>query len=424
MAKGFYLVQGDKTTCGGRIIEGATDHTIFGKAAAREKDRVLCGKHSGTFLIAGGIVNDTIHGRRMAGTLDSESTCPCKAKFIPSMLQDTYEKASKGSALASEYPSSNPVARPLPAYLTGEKAPSGFTPDYPVLINTRSFPDNNVRKILADNNSIYMLLTLKEATDVVDAWDHTKKAWVDITSSPVGNTTKLYATNIYDVMSLSKVIYKLGEIGITATIYVNHKGTELVKISGYAGVRKILNAPVFSTKNPKIIEVGIGKYGLKNSIKQGAIIGFIYVSVVDTIDFILNDETSLARFIGGLATDLVKVGLSSAVVMAVGTFFVSSFIVLNLAVVVMAGIATAYALNLLDDKLGVTNKLVNIISPYIESAQQEFAEKSREISNDILDLGAMYVAGALAEGKEVVTSEVKKYIKKSIDNIIPRRLDL
>jgi uncharacterized Zn-binding protein involved in type VI secretion len=424
MAKGFYLVQGDKTTCGGRIIEGATDHTIFGKAAAREKDRVLCGKHPGTFLIAGGIINDTIHGRRMAGTLDSESTCPCKAKFIPSMLQDTYEKASKGSAAASESSASNPVARPLPAYLTGEKVPSGFVPDYPVLINTRSFPDNYVRKILADNNSIYMLLTLEEATDVVDAWDHTKKAWVDITSSHVGNATKLYATNIYDVMSLSKVIYKLGEIGITATIYVNHKGTELVKISGYAGVRKILNAPVFSTKNPKIIEVGIGKYGLKNSIKQGAIVGFIYVSVVDTIDFILNDKTSLARFIGGLATDLVKVGLSSAVVMAVGTVFVSSFIVLNLAVVVMAGIATAYVLNLLDDELGVTNKLVNIISPYIESAQQEFAEKSREISNDILDLGAMYVAGALAEGKEVVTSEVKKYIKKSIDNIIPRRLDL
>ncbi|MEA5103945.1 polymorphic toxin type 44 domain-containing protein [Pantoea sp. S18] len=101
MSIGFYLVQGDKTTCGGRIIEGATDHTIFGKAAAREKDRVLCGKHPGTFLIAGGIVNDTIHGRRMAGTLDSESTCPCKAKFIPSMLQDTYEKGGEASESSS-----------------------------------------------------------------------------------------------------------------------------------------------------------------------------------------------------------------------------------------------------------------------------------------------------------------------------------
>lgn len=424
MATGFYLVQGDKTTCGGQIIEGAADHTIFGKAAAREKDRVICGKHPGTFLIAGGIVNDTIHGRRMAGTLDSESTCPCKAKFIPSMLQDTYEKASGGSGAASESSTSNPVARPLPAYLTGEKAPSGFVPDYPVLINTRSFPDNNVRQILADNNNIYMLLTLEEATEVVGAWDYTKKTWVDITSDPAGNVIKLYATNIYDVMSLAKVIYKLGEIGITATIYVNHKGTELVKISGYAGVRKTLNAPVFSTKNPKIIEVGIGKYGLKNAIKQGAIIGFFYVSVVDTIDFILNDETSLARFIGGLATDLVKVGLSSAVVMAVGTIFVSSFIVLNLAVVVFVGFVSAAYLNRLDNMFGITDKIVETISIHIESAQQEFAEKSRELTNDILDLGAMYVAGALAEGKEVVTSEVKKYVRESIRNVIPRRFDL
>ncbi len=340
------------------------------------------------------------------------------------MLQDTYEKASKDSAAASESSASNPVARPLPAYLTGEKAPSGFVPDYPLLINTRSFPDNYVRKILADNNNIYMLLTLEEATEVVGAWDYTEKIWVDITSSPVGNTTKLYATNIYDVMSLSKVIYKLGEIGITATIYVNHKGTELVKISGYAGVRQILNAPVFSTKNPKIIEVGIGKYGLKNSIKQGAIIGFIYVSVVDTIDFILNDETSLARFIGGLATDFVKVGLSSAVVMVVGTIFVSSFIVLNLAVVVFVGFISAAYLNRLDNMFGITDKLVDTISIYIESAQQEFAEKARKLSNDVLDLGAMYIAGALAEGKEVVTSEVKKYVRESIRNVIPRRFDL
>ncbi|MEJ8690015.1 PAAR domain-containing protein, partial [Klebsiella pneumoniae] len=26
-AKGFYLVQGDRTTCGGRITTGAEDHT-------------------------------------------------------------------------------------------------------------------------------------------------------------------------------------------------------------------------------------------------------------------------------------------------------------------------------------------------------------------------------------------------------------
>lgn len=92
-AEGFYLVQGDKTTCGGKITTGAEDHTLFDKPVAREQDSVTCGKHAGLFRIAGGIDNDTIHDRRMAGTLDSYSACPCKAKFIPSMMDDTYEKS-------------------------------------------------------------------------------------------------------------------------------------------------------------------------------------------------------------------------------------------------------------------------------------------------------------------------------------------
>lgn len=101
MAKGYYLVQGDNTTCGGRIIEGATDHTLFSKAVARERDKVTCGQHSGTFMIAGGIRNDTLHGRRMAGTLDSTSSCPCRARFVPSMMQDSYEKGGECSNTAS-----------------------------------------------------------------------------------------------------------------------------------------------------------------------------------------------------------------------------------------------------------------------------------------------------------------------------------
>ena len=39
-AKGFYLVQGDRTTCGGRITTGAEDHTLFDKPVAREQDSV------------------------------------------------------------------------------------------------------------------------------------------------------------------------------------------------------------------------------------------------------------------------------------------------------------------------------------------------------------------------------------------------
>ena len=52
MAIGHYLFRGDKTVCGGRIIEGCTDHQFFDKDMACEGHKVTCGKHAGRFCIA------------------------------------------------------------------------------------------------------------------------------------------------------------------------------------------------------------------------------------------------------------------------------------------------------------------------------------------------------------------------------------
>ena len=50
MGTGYFLVRGDKTTCGGKIIEGADDHTIMGIPQARDMDRVTCGRYPGMFV--------------------------------------------------------------------------------------------------------------------------------------------------------------------------------------------------------------------------------------------------------------------------------------------------------------------------------------------------------------------------------------
>lgn len=416
MATGFYLVQGDKTTCGGRIIEGATDHTIFGKAAAREKDRVLCGKHPGTFLIAGGIVNDTIHGRRMAGTLDSESTCPCKAKFIPSMLQDTYEKTSRGSASASESSASNPVTRPLPAYLTGEKAPSGFVPDYPVLRNTHDLPDMALRSMLKNNNQDVMLLTLEEAFEVLASWGSWKSGWVYITQSAPGEIAVNYGLGIKDAITTTMLITNLKLYQINSSVYVNKKGTELIKLTGYAGIRKILNAPVYALKNPKVVRLGIGKFGVQRTIVRGTIITFFFALAFRSFDLLMNDSTSLSMFIGSLATDVVKIGITSAVSWGAGALMTMTPIVIGpLVVIVLVGLGVSYSLNVLDERFKITDKVVELI----ESAQQEFVEKAREFEEGILDLGAMYLDGMLQRGRKFLVYETKKYLKKSLRDIIP-----
>ncbi len=418
-AKGFYLVQGDKTTCGGRIITGAEDHTLFGKPVAREQDGVTCGQFIGLYKVAGGIDNDTIHGRRMAGTLDSYSTCPCKAKFIPSMMDDTYEKSSGASTAESAAGFVAPVqtSPELPSYLTGEQKPTGFVSDYPVFKNTHDLPDEKLRMMFKQNNQDIMLLTLPEVFEVLSSWGTWKHGWVAITESTPGQIIVNYAINIKDVVTTSMLVGQLGSFGIKATVYVNHKGTELIKISGYPGVRKILNAPVFAAKNPKVVDIGIGKYGLSKSIIEGARLTFYVAAAYRTIDYIMNDETSFAEFIGSLATDAVKIGIASAVVWGVGLVLVTPWIVANLAVVVVVGGVAAITLNVLDEKFGATDKVV----AYIESAQQEFANKAREAEQGLLDLGAMFAEKMLIKGKDVIVEEVRNYIRDNLTSI-QRRL--
>ncbi|PNB76099.1 hypothetical protein C1X64_01925 [Pseudomonas sp. GW456-E7] len=89
MATGYYIGLGDKTDCGGTVLEG--DHTFnFGLIHAREGDLVSCGKDKKSYRIIGGVSHVLSEGRRVAGTLDSFSGCPCRAKLLPSNFEGSY----------------------------------------------------------------------------------------------------------------------------------------------------------------------------------------------------------------------------------------------------------------------------------------------------------------------------------------------
>mgnify|MGYP003365068747 CR=1 FL=1 len=426
MGFGYWIVKGDKTSCGGSVLNGRPEKKI-GKglnSVAVNGSPVSCGKHPGTYSVDGGYPGDIIHGCYAASTLYSRSTCPCKAFFIPSqtfMSHGPYQVPERASASVEPEQHAQSAKRVNPpSYLTGEKTESGFVPDYPVLRNTQDFPDENLRGMLSQNNHDVMLLTLQEAFEVLSSWGAWKQGWASITQSRLGQIVVNYGTNLKDVVTTSMVISKLGSFSIRATVYLNHKGTELIKLTGYPGIRKVLNAPVFALKNPKVVDLGIGKYGLGKSIVEGARLTFYVAAAYRTVDFILNDETHLAQFIGSLATDVVKIGIISVISGGIGTITlgVVSTIVAHLVIVVFAGVITAIILNYLDEKFGVTDKVV----AYIEHSQQEFVEKARKMEKGLWDLGAMYADRMLDEGKAVIEYEVKKYIRGSLSDFKLRLL--
>jgi uncharacterized Zn-binding protein involved in type VI secretion len=90
MAHGYFIGKGDKTSCGGEVLEGNPGVLLSGRAQAREGDKVTCGQDGQVYLIVGGVAHFNSDGRRAAGTLDSLSGCPCKALLIPQVFSAIY----------------------------------------------------------------------------------------------------------------------------------------------------------------------------------------------------------------------------------------------------------------------------------------------------------------------------------------------
>ena len=73
MAKGYFIRKGNKTSCGGEVLDTDPRIMMFGFAHARAGDPVSCGKNDETYKIVGGISSFDSHGRLAAGSLDSNS---------------------------------------------------------------------------------------------------------------------------------------------------------------------------------------------------------------------------------------------------------------------------------------------------------------------------------------------------------------
>ncbi|WP_422417822.1 PAAR domain-containing protein [Pseudomonas sp. GZD-222] len=114
MATGHFIRLGDKTTCGGTVLEADQRVVMFGRDHVREGDRVTCGKDGSVYRILGGISYIESHGRRVAGSLDSISSCPCQARLIPSLDSATYH-SEQATPTTAHSPSPGVTAMPLAA---------------------------------------------------------------------------------------------------------------------------------------------------------------------------------------------------------------------------------------------------------------------------------------------------------------------
>lgn len=127
MTEGYFIRRDDWTTCGGKVLDADGHLMMFDFAAACAGDPVSCGKDNRIYAIVGGISHIESHGRLLAGTLDSFSSCPCNARLIPSVLDTTYcneEAPAPRAARTAAQPETPSAPGNRPASYTSTPKPS------------------------------------------------------------------------------------------------------------------------------------------------------------------------------------------------------------------------------------------------------------------------------------------------------------
>ncbi|MFS6815277.1 MULTISPECIES: hypothetical protein [Citrobacter] len=248
--------------------------------------------------------------------------------------------------------------------------------------------ENEIRKLknnLNSNTQHIMLLTLEEAQGVIA--DLLGSKTVSFSTNYAGNikdtadaTKKLL--KLFSYQQAGKIVFTLKGLGVKATQYA-YQGKLYVKITGYPSLRRILNGTRYRINHPKVLEVGIGSAGFRNGIMSGARFCIWFSACWRLVELVFKSEHDVAALLGNVTMDVAKVivsvfvsRLSGNIIRWGGAFFVTSAAVPVWGEIVGAvalGFFIAYALNEVDEKYELSDKLIACIRDGMKE-QQKIAE--------------------------------------------------
>lgn len=250
--------------------------------------------------------------------------------------------------------------------LRGNVPINQLVPQHPYILDTLGLAE-----VFEKNTQHIMLLTLDEAQGVVD----------DLLNSHSMKLATTYAGNIKDgiagtkdilnrvhYVDVGKIIHRLKALGIKAIQY-NYKGLIYVKITGYASLRRILQATRFKINPPRVLELGIGKSVINAGIIEGARFCIWFSFAYHTIEYIFKSDHDVAVFIGNITMDVAKIIVTIFVadfVTAIGTAIAAAAsltvpVTLSIILLVAVGFAITKGLDFLDEGYGTSDKLITAI---------------------------------------------------------------
>ncbi len=166
-----------------------------------------------------------------------------------------------------------------------------------------------------------------------------------------------YVSPILDTGTLALVCKDLGITGRAIPKVIN--GCQYIAFSGYPGLRTVFPGTLYSANNRKIITMAIGALGIKNMVKTGGILTVCITVPLTILEVFLKDNATCYELAGNLASDLIKIGVSSlmgaiAGIMAGGLVTIAAA---PIVVTILVSIGVGLGLNALDKHYHLTEKL-------------------------------------------------------------------
>ena len=219
-----------------------------------------------------------------------------------------------------------------------------------------------LRNTIQANKHEAFVVSLEEMDAIVKSAEiagtsETKERWAKIRERI--NFGASHLSSAGTAYSIASLVNELG--GSRAEVYVkSYGGKPHIILKGRPGLRKILTGTKYGLKNPKVVSMGLGKLGATSAAKSGGLFTVVFLSAYRVADYFLTDNSTMSSLVGHLATDIVKVGITTGVsIVAVSAVASLTTLAIGpLFVVLIVGVGLSVLLDYVDNKLGITNSVI------------------------------------------------------------------
>ncbi|SBS34440.1 hypothetical protein MSP8887_02151 [Marinomonas spartinae] len=156
-------------------------------------------------------------------------------------------------------------------------------------------------------------------------------------------------------------------------------GREYVTFKGNPRLRNIIRRSRYLLNHTKMIEIGIGKEGVKSGAIGGFYIAVFFSITLDTINWIFKDNYRWTNWLGTVSTDIVKAAISIAATLIAGTLVsIFSLAIVEVIVVIGTGLYVGYELNKLDGNYHITDSVIKALN-HIDKKTSKLADETYKV---------------------------------------------